>query len=52
MPTPQHFTQTTPLGEVAVAVTRHVIVVPAAFTVPYEGADPLVQIDFPDGFAP
>ena len=52
MPTPQPFTQNTPLGEVAVAVTRHVIDVSAAFNVPYEGADPLVQNDFPDGFSP
>ncbi len=52
MPTPEHFIQTTPLGQVAVAVTRHVIDVPAAFNVPYEGADPLVQQDFPDGFSP
>ncbi len=52
MPTPEHFSQTTPLGQVAVAVTRHVIDVPAYFNVPYEGADPLVRQDFPDGFSP
>ena len=52
MPTPENFSQTCSLGDVHVAVTRHVIDVPAAFNAPYEGADPLVQQAFPDGFAP
>ena len=52
MPTHETFTQITPLGAVGVTVTRHVIDVPAAFNVPYEGLDPLVQQDFPDGFSP
>ena len=46
------FTQTTPLGTVGVTVLRHVIDVPAAFNVPYEGADPYVQQSFQDGFTP
>lgn len=52
MPTHETFVQTTPLGEVGVTVTRHHIDVPASFNVPYEGADPLVQQAFPQGFAP
>ena len=44
-------TQTTPRGLVEVTVTRHAIDVPAAFNVPYEGADRLVQQAFPDGFS-
>ncbi len=52
MPSPHTYNQTTPLGAVGVAVTRHAIDVPAAFNVPYEGADPLVQQAFPDGFSP
>ena len=46
------YTQSTPLGAVGVTVTRHVVAVPAALNVPYEGADPHVQQDFPDGFSP
>ena len=52
MSTHETFNQTTPLGDVAVAVTRHVIEVPAPFNVPYEGANGLVQQAFPDGFSP
>ncbi|MEJ7806051.1 MAG: esterase-like activity of phytase family protein, partial [Telluria sp.] len=52
MSTHETITQTTPLGQVRVTVIRHVIDVPAPFNVPYEGADPLVQQAFPDGFSP
>ena len=52
MPTHETFTQITPLGAVGVTVTRHVIDVPAAFNVPYEGLDPQVRQAFPDGFSP
>jgi hypothetical protein len=52
MPPHDTYRQTTPLGVVDVAVTRHVIDVPRVFNVPYEGADPHVQQAFPDGFAP
>ena len=52
MPTPETFHQSTPLGAIGVAVTRHVIDVPASFNVPYEGANSLVQQEFSDGFSP
>lgn len=44
--------QITPLGSVDVSVTRHAVNVPAAFNVPYEGANAHVQQAFPDGFSP
>jgi hypothetical protein len=52
MPNHETYRQTTPLGQVGVAVTRHVIAVPLAFNVPYEGANPHVRQAFPDGFSP
>jgi hypothetical protein len=52
MPTPEKFSQPTPLGRVAGTVTRHLIAAPAAFHVPYEGSNPLVKAAFPDGFLP
>lgn len=52
MHTPRKFTQSTPLGKVALAVTRQEIEAPVAFHVPYEGSNPLVQAAFPDGFLP
>jgi hypothetical protein len=52
MSTYETFNQSTPIGDIGVAVTRHVIDVPAAFNVPYEGANSLVQQEFPDGFSP
>jgi hypothetical protein len=48
MHTPEKFTQ----SNVGVAVTRYVIDAPAAFYVPYEGANPAVKAAFPDGFLP
>ena len=52
MPSPETYTQMMPLGAIELAVTRHVIDVPAAYHVPYEGLDPRVRQDFPDGFSP
>jgi hypothetical protein len=52
MLTHEIFHQRTPLGALEVAVTRHEIAIASHFNVPYEGADPLVQQAFPDGFAP
>lgn len=48
----QTYTQSTPLGPVAVAVTRYLIDAPPEFHVPYEGSNPLVKAAFPDGFLP
>lgn len=48
----ESFTQTTPLGDVQVAVTRYVIEAPAKFHVPYEGSDARVLAAFPEGFLP
>lgn len=52
MRTDDNFTQSTPLGRVAGAVTRYLIEAPAAFHVPYEGSNPQVLAAFPDGFCP
>ena len=52
MSIPDSFFQQTLLGSVAGAVERHEIVAPAAFYVPYEGANPQVQAAFPAGFFP
>ena len=52
MPNQENFTQITPLGSVAGAVSRHLIEAPLAFHVPYEGANPHVLAAFPDGFFP
>jgi hypothetical protein len=52
MPTLENFRQTTAFGVVDVALTRHVIAIPAAFNVPYEGVNADVQQAFPDGFSP
>ena len=52
MSTPQPFSQRTLLGSVAGTVERYVIHAPAAFHVPYEGANPHVHAAFPDGFFP
>lgn len=46
------YTQVTPLGRVAVDVFCQVIKAPPEFNVPYEGSNPLVAADFPDGFPP
>ena len=52
MPNHDTFAQMTPLGTVELAITRHVIAVPAAFNVPYLGTDPSVQQAFAEGFTP
>lgn len=52
MPIQENITQPLPPRSVAVAVTRYLIEVPAAFYVPYEGSNPLVRAAFPDGFLP
>ena len=52
MTTSQTFIQQGPLGTVQVAVTRHPVEADKAFHVPYEGLDPAVQAEFPDGFLP
>lgn len=49
---PDSFVQHTACGSVAVRVARHPISLPQQFMVPYEGSDPLVHADFPDGFSP
>jgi hypothetical protein len=52
MPSEEKFLQASPLGSIAGAVTRHVIEAPAAFYVPYEGANAQVREAFPQGFFP
>lgn len=52
MSTPDPFSQHTLLGSVAGTVERYVVDAPAAFHVPYEGANAHVQAAFPDGFFP
>lgn len=52
MPNPEQFTQTTPLGDIAVTLERHVIDTPPQFHVPYEGSDETVRRAFPHGFPP
>lgn len=52
MPNHDTYHQSNPLGSVDVSVTRHEVKVPAAFNVPYEGANAHVQQAFPDGFSP
>ncbi|MFC0170773.1 esterase-like activity of phytase family protein [Pseudoduganella danionis] len=46
------YTQTTPLGAVAVSVTRYQIQAAASYYVPYEGSNPKVKEEFPQGFLP
>lgn len=46
------YTQTTPLGTVAVTATRYQIQATAAQYIPYEGMSTLVKADFPLGFLP
>lgn len=48
MNAPDHHQQ----GDVGVTVTRHVIQADFAFHVPYEGGDPVVGAQFPNGFFP
>lgn len=51
-PVVEAFTQTTPLGAVAVNVTRYQIQSAASFYVPYEGSNAKVKEEFPQGFLP
>ena len=52
MPTSHTFIQQSPLGTVRVTVTRYPVEADKAFHVPYEGMDPVVHADFPEGFLP
>ncbi|RYF34146.1 MAG: esterase-like activity of phytase family protein [Comamonadaceae bacterium] len=45
-------TQTNALGKFALAVTRFQLQADAKFYVPYEGSNPLIKADFPNGFLP
>ncbi|HWW68653.1 MAG TPA: esterase-like activity of phytase family protein [Duganella sp.] len=51
-PVNESFTQKTPLGDVAVTVTRYQIQAANNFYVPYEGGNAKVKEDFPLGFLP
>jgi hypothetical protein len=52
MPVNESFTQTTPLGAVAVTVTRYQMLAATSYYIPYEGANAKVKEDFPLGFLP
>ena len=52
MPVNESFTQTTPLGAVAVTVTRYQMQAATSYYIPYEGANAKVKEDFPLGFLP
>lgn len=51
-PVNESFSQTTPLGAVAVTVTRYQMQAAASFYIPYEGTNAKVKEDFPLGFLP
>jgi len=51
-PINESFTQKTPLGDVAVSVTRYQIQAANNFYIPYEGGNAKVKEDFPLGFLP
>jgi hypothetical protein len=51
-PVNEAFSQTTPLGAVAVTVTRYQMQAATSFYIPYEGANAKVKEDFPLGFLP
>jgi hypothetical protein len=51
-PVNESFTQTTPLGAVAVTVTRYQMQAATSYYIPYEGANAKVKEDFPLGFLP
>jgi hypothetical protein len=46
------FTQTTPLGAVAVTVTRYQVQAANSYYIPYEGSNAKVKEEFPLGFLP
>jgi hypothetical protein len=51
-PVNETFSQTTPLGAVAVTVTRYQVQAASSYYIPYEGANAKVKEDFPLGFLP
>ncbi|NVM80151.1 hypothetical protein FHW83_005996 [Duganella sp. SG902] len=51
-PVNEAFNQTTPLGAVAVTVTRYQVQAASSYYIPYEGANAKVKEDFPLGFLP
>jgi len=51
-PVNESFSQTTPLGAVAVTVTRYQMQAAASYYIPYEGTNAKVKEDFPLGFLP
>ncbi|MRW94817.1 esterase-like activity of phytase family protein [Duganella sp. FT80W] len=51
-PVNEAFTQTTPLGSVAVTVTRYQVQAATSYYIPYEGTNAKVKADFPLGFLP
>lgn len=51
-PVNEAFSQTTPLGTVAVTVTRYQVQAAASYFIPYEGTNAKVKEEFPLGFLP
>jgi hypothetical protein len=51
-PVNEALTQTNPVGEVKVTVTRYQIQADSKFHVPYEGANARIKGEFPNGFLP
>lgn len=51
-PVTEAFTQSNALGSIGASVTRYQLQADQKFNVPYEGANPKVQADFPKGFLP
>jgi hypothetical protein len=51
-PVNETFSQTTPLGAVAVTVTRYQMQAASSFYIPYEGSNAKVKEEFPLGFLP
>ncbi|MFM2086395.1 MAG: hypothetical protein RLZZ237_1264 [Pseudomonadota bacterium] len=51
-PVNETLTQTHPVGEVKVTVTRYQIQAAASFYVPYEGTNARIKGEFPNGFLP
>jgi hypothetical protein len=51
-PVAEAFSQATPLGAVAVTVTRYQMQAASSFYIPYEGANAKVKEEFPLGFLP
>ncbi|MYM85331.1 esterase-like activity of phytase family protein [Duganella sp. FT50W] len=51
-PVNEAFSQTTPLGTVAVTVTRYQVQAASSYYIPYEGTNTKVKEEFPLGFLP